>query len=59
MASTTTPTGSGSDPAPRPKRRAFSAEYKLRMVDEYDAAPSGEKNAILRRERLYHSHIIE
>ncbi|MEV6483313.1 transposase [Streptomyces sp. NPDC051576] len=59
MASTTTPTGSGVDPAPRPKRRTFTAEYKLRMVAEYDAAPSGEKGAVLRRERLYHSHIIE
>lgn len=47
------------DPAPRPKRRTFTAEYKLRIVAEYDAAPSGEKGAILRRERLYHSHIIE
>ncbi|MHA6763971.1 transposase [Streptacidiphilus sp. PAMC 29251] len=47
------------DPAPRPKRRTFTAEYKLRIVAEYDAAPSGEKGAVLRRERLYHSHIIE
>jgi hypothetical protein len=37
----------------RPKRRHFSAEYKLRIVAEYDAAPSGEKGAILRREGLY------
>ena len=59
MASTTTPTSSGSEPAPRPKRRTFTVEYKLRMVAEYDAAPSGEKGAVLRRERLYHSHIIE
>ncbi|MFG2525128.1 hypothetical protein [Streptomyces sp. NPDC048527] len=29
------------------------------MVAEYDAAPSGEKGAVLRRERLHHSHIIE
>ncbi|MER5183239.1 hypothetical protein ABT009_33645 [Streptomyces sp. NPDC002896] len=58
MASTT-PRSSGSDPAPRPKRRTFSAEYKLRIVAEYDAAPTGEKGAILRRERLYHSHVIE
>ena len=56
MASTTDP---GQDPAPRPKRRTFPAEYKLRIVAEYDAAPNGEKSAILRRERLYHSHIIE
>jgi transposase-like protein len=59
MASTPTARSSGSDPAPRPKRRTFSAEYKLRIVAEYDAAPAGEKGAILRRERLYHSHVIE
>ena len=56
MASTTTPEH---DPAPRAKRRTFTAQYKLRIVAEYDAAPTGEKGAILRRERLYHSHIIE
>lgn len=60
MASTATPDSAGQpDPAPRPKRRTFTAEYKLRIVAEYDAAPTGEKGAILRRERLYHSHIIE
>jgi transposase len=59
MASSTTPHSSGPDPVPRPKRRTFSAEYKLRIVAEYDAAPAGEKGAVLRRERLYHSHIIE
>jgi transposase len=59
MASTTTPNTSEPDPAPRPKRRTFTAEYKLRIVAEYDAAPNGEKGAILRRERLYHSHVIE
>ncbi len=47
------------DPAARPKRRTFSPEYKLRIVAEYDTAPPGEKGAVLRRERLYHSHIIE
>lgn len=60
MASTTTPDpAERPDPAPRPKRRTFPAEYKLRIVAEYDAAPNGEKGAILRRERLYHSHVIE
>lgn len=59
MASTTPAPDQGGDPAPKPKRRTFSAEYKLRIVAEYDAAPNGEKGAILRRERLYHSHIIE
>ncbi|MDI5973548.1 hypothetical protein POF50_030125 [Streptomyces sp. SL13] len=59
MASPTHPTSPEPDPAPRPKRRTFTAEYKLRIVAEYDAAPNGEKGAILRRERLYHSHVIE
>jgi len=49
----------GSDPAPRPKRRTFSPEYKLRIVAEYDAAPKNGKGAILHRERLYHSHVKE
>lgn len=43
--------------ADRPKRRTFSAAYKLRMVDEYDAAEHGEKGALLRREGLYESSI--
>ncbi|TVT21712.1 transposase [Amycolatopsis acidiphila] len=47
------------DPAPRPSRRAFTAEYKLAAVAEYENAPNGEKGAILRREGLYSSHIIE
>ena len=50
---------SGSDPSERPKRRTFTAEYKARMVAEYDAAPDGHKGALLRREGLYSSHIIE
>ncbi|WP_405970601.1 hypothetical protein OG496_10605 [Streptomyces sp. NBC_00988] len=59
MASTTPIPGTGGDdPSPKPKRRTFPAEYKLRIVAEYDAAPPGEKGAVLRRERLYHSHII-
>jgi len=53
------PTGPGSAPAGGPKRRTFSPEYKLRIVAEYDTAPPGEEGAALRRERLYHSHIIE
>ncbi|MBZ6088926.1 hypothetical protein KVH07_15380 [Streptomyces olivaceus] len=49
----------GPDPAARPKRRTFSPEYKLRIVAEYDAALKNEKGAVLRRERLYHSHVKE
>ncbi|MFI0264263.1 hypothetical protein ACH4OW_35310 [Streptomyces sp. NPDC017056] len=47
------------DPAARPKRRTFTSEYKLQIVAEYDAAPKGEKGAVLRRERLYDLHIKE
>jgi transposase-like protein len=47
------------DPAAKPKRRTFSPEYKLRIVAEYEAAPNGEKGSVLRRERLYDSHIQE
>jgi transposase len=50
---------SAGDPAPRPTRRTFSPEYKLAMVVEYENAANGEKGAILRREGLYSSHIIE
>lgn len=47
------------DPAGRPRRRTFTAEYKARIVAEYDATPDGGKAAILRREGLYSSHLIE
>lgn len=43
--------------ADRPKRRTFTPECKLRIVTEYDAAPTGEKGALLRREGLYDSSI--
>jgi hypothetical protein len=32
------------------RHRRFTAQYKLDVVAEYDAAPSGEKGAVLRRE---------
>jgi transposase len=49
------------DPAARPRRRTFTAEYKKAILDEYDALPSGstERGALLRREGLYTSHIAE
>jgi transposase len=44
----------------RPKRRTFTAEYKLAILAEYDAATEpGAKGALLRREGLYSSHVIE
>lgn len=43
----------------RPKRRTFTAAYKARILAEFDALPAGspERGALMRRERLYHSHI--
>ena len=49
----------GDGPSPRPSRRSFSPEYKLAILAEYESAPNGEKGAILRREGLYSSHVIE
>jgi transposase-like protein len=44
--------------AERPKRRRFTAEYKLRIVAEADACTRpGETGALLRREGLYSSHL--
>jgi transposase-like protein len=37
----------------------FTREYKLAILTEYENAPNGEKGAILRREGLYSSHVIE
>jgi transposase-like protein len=49
------------DPAARPRRRSFTAEYKAAILAEYDqlAAGSPERGALLRREGLYTSHISE
>jgi transposase len=48
------------DPAPKPKRRRFSAEYKLAILDEYERlTDAGAKGALLRREGLYSSHLVE
>jgi transposase len=57
-------TGGG---APRPdpevperaRRRTFTAAYKLKVLAEYEAAPDGQKGALLRREGLYSSLIVE
>src|SRR5680860_649298 len=42
----------------RPKRRHFSAEYKLKVLKEADTCKKqGELGALLRREGLYSSHL--
>jgi transposase-like protein len=44
----------------RAKRRRFTAGYKLAVLEELDrAVEPGAKGAILRREGLYTSHIVE
>ena len=43
----------------RARRRTFTAQYKQEILAAYDAAPGGEKGAILRREGLYSSLISE
>src|SRR5947209_282705 len=43
----------------RARRRTFTAQYKLEILAAYDAAAEGEKGALLRREGLYSSHIVE
>jgi transposase-like protein len=40
-----------------PKRRRFSVQDKRRLVREYEATPSGERGAFLRRNGLYSSYI--
>ena len=42
----------------RARRRTFTAKYKLEILAAYDAAPDGDKGALLRREGLYSSHIV-
>ena len=52
--------GSVGPRADRPRRRAFTAEYKAAILAEYDAlAAPGARGALLRREGLYSSHLTE
>jgi transposase-like protein len=41
----------------KPKRRHFTAEYKLRILHEAEACAPGELGALLRREGLYSSNL--
>ena len=41
------------------KRRRFTAEYKRKVLQEADACARGELGALLRREGLYSSHLVE
>src|SRR5688572_17789803 len=45
---------------PRPRRRTYTAEYKAKILAECDATTErGQIGAILRREGLYSSHLID
>jgi len=50
---------SSSEIVPTPQRRSRSAAEKLRILQAYEAAPSGtsERGALLRREGIYSSQI--
>jgi len=47
----------GEEVVARPTRRRFTAEYKLRILQQADRCPPGEVGALLRREGLYSSHL--
>jgi len=55
-----TPTKPDPEVVPIAKRRAFTAEYKLAILAEADAAAAhpGGIGAVLRREGLYSSHLV-
>lgn len=57
---TPTPTPATDGPREgRAQRRTFTTAYKRSIMTEYDAAPIGTKGAVLRREKLYDSHVKE
>jgi len=44
----------------KPQRRSYTAEYKRRILQEADACTTpGAVGALLRREGLYSSHLVE
>jgi len=51
--------GAMSPRSDQPRRRSFTAKYKLDILTEYDAANSNARGVLLRREGLYSSHLSE
>jgi transposase-like protein len=49
--------GPNPEVADKPKRRTFSAGYKLRILEEIDQCKEGEVASVLRREGLYYANI--
>ena len=60
-AKTTTAAGRPVPPDPevteKARRRRFTAEYKLRILEQVERCAPGEQGALLRREGLYSSHL--
>lgn len=51
---------SATEVSARPRRRSFTAEYKMRILAEVEGAKEhGAVGAVLRREGLYSSHLTE
>jgi len=54
------PTPPDPEVSEKAKRRRFSAEYKLAILGEADRCTQpGQIGALLRRERLYSSHLVD
>ena len=51
--------GAMSPRSDQPRRRSFTAKYKLDILTEYDAGNPAERGVLLRREGLYSSHLSE
>jgi hypothetical protein len=51
--------GAMSPRSDRPRRRSFTAQYKLDMLTEYDATDAAGRGVLLRREALYSWHLSE
>ena len=58
--SSPSPTPPDPEVVPQRRRRSFTAEYRLRILKEADACiQPGEIGALLRREGLYSSHLVD
>ena len=50
----------GGPRASRPKRRTFTREYKMSILEQYEAASTPqERNGLLRREGIYSAYVTE
>jgi transposase len=59
LPSTTADNGPMSSRSDRPRRRSFTAQYKLDILTECDAPDPASRGVLLRREGLYSSHLSE